>query len=270
MTDAVMPAGATARLDGASVDRAGAARGIPYGSPAATCAPDAGAPHRSARVIAETVRAATILPPEEGSRLLLDLVLTGGPWSSAAVARRLPSGAWGTWAGRGPLAQECDRIQWDVGEGPARGALTADLVTVTWVTADRRWPAWQARVAALGARSAVAVRLHVGHPLGVLTAYGTGSADPAGTAVDHLRTMAAHLSVVLDAADRRENLERAMVNRGVIGQAIGLLVERYAITADQAFATLRRMSQDENVKMAQLATALTRTGDLPGLHRRGG
>lgn len=72
----------------------------------------------------------------------------------------------------------------------------------------------------------------------------------------HLQAMAAHLSALLDASDRLHHLEMAMRSRGAIGQAIGLLVERYGIAADQSFATLRRIFQDENVNMAQVAKVL--------------
>ena len=280
MTDAVAPADGVAGLVGARVDGAGVGGAAVDGAAVdgavePMCRPGgsespATPVDLTALALAEAVRTAIGRPPEEGARLLLELAVAAGPWSSAAVARRLPSGAWGTWTGSSPLAQVCDPVQWEIGEGPAREALVAGLVTVSPLIGDGRWPAWQTQVAALGARSVAAVRLHAGTPLGVLTAYGVDPVAPAGPAVDHLRTMAALLSVLLDSADRRANLERAMVNRGVIGQAIGVLVERYGITSDQAFATLRRMSQDENVKMSQLATVLVRTGDLPGLHLRGG
>ncbi len=277
MTDAVTSVGGLdgVRADGAAVDGAAVDDG---GGPAHLCRgheQPARRTDRSALAVAEAARAAIGRPAEEGTRLLLELAVAGGPWSSAAVARRLPSGAWGTWTASGPLAEACDPVQWQIDEGPSREALVADLIAVSAVIGDGRWPAWQARVAALGARSAAAVRLHTGNPLGVLTAYGAEPIAPARSAsdtsaIDHLRTMAAHLSVLLDSADRRANLERAMVNRGVVGQAIGVLIERYGVTAEQAFATLRRVSQNENVKMAELATVLTRTGELPGLHRRGG
>ena len=223
----------------------------------------------SSRSIAEAVRSAATLPDQDGSRLLMELTLAGGPWDSAAVARRAPSGSWGTWAGTGALGQACDRLQWELGEGPARDALTTGLVSAHRLTADPRWPTWRAEVRALGGRAAVSARLHAGRTLGTLTVYATHPIDPDRAAVDHLRTMAAHLSVLIDMADRRRNLEQGMVNRGIVGQAIGLLVERYGIAADQAFATLRRISQSENQKMAHLATVLVQTGDLPGLHGRG-
>lgn len=266
MTDAVASVDGAAGLDGAP------AAGVSAAVDGLDGVSEIVATERypSARAIAEAVHAAMDMPAEEGTRLLLELAIAPGPWSSAAVARRLPTGTWGTWTGSSALAQLCDRVQWDIGAGPARDALTGDLVTVTRLIGDPRWPAWAEQVAALGARSAAAVRLPASRPLGVLSVYGSEPADPDRPAIEHLRTMAAHLSVLLEAVDRRENLERGMVNRGVIGQAIGVLVERYGITVDQAFATLRRVSQNENVKLARLAADLMRTGDLPGLHRPGG
>ncbi len=54
----------------------------------------------------------------------------------------------------------------------------------------------------------------------------------------------------------------ALANADVIGQAKGILMERFKVDADQAFALLTRVSQDRNVKLHVLATELTRTGSL--------
>lgn len=223
----------------------------------------------SSRTIAEAVRTAANLPAPDGARLLMELTLAGGPWDSAAIARRLPRGRWGTWAGTGPLGQMCDQAQWELGEGPACDALKADLVSAADLSAEQRWPAWRATAEPLGGRAAVAARLHARRTLGTLTLYADRPVMPGRAGVEHLHTMAAHLSVLLGAADRLHHLDEAMRNRGTIGQAIGLLVERYGIAPDQAFGTLRRISQNENVKIAYLATVLLETGELPGLYRRG-
>jgi AmiR/NasT family two-component response regulator len=50
------------------------------------------------------------------------------------------------------------------------------------------------------------------------------------------------------------------VNRDVIGQAKGILMERFKITSDQAFAVLAKVSQDTNRKVSALAEELARTG----------
>lgn len=62
---------------------------------------------------------------------------------------------------------------------------------------------------------------------------------------------------------RMEGLERALVTREMIGQAIGILMERERITADQAFDILRRASQRLNVKLRDVAQDLVDTGERP-------
>jgi AmiR/NasT family two-component response regulator len=52
----------------------------------------------------------------------------------------------------------------------------------------------------------------------------------------------------------------ALVNRDVIGQAKGILMERFKITSDQAFAVLAKVSQDTNRKLSAIAEDLARTG----------
>lgn len=259
MTDAVTPVDGAAGFDGSPID------GAMY---TVVDTADPGRP--SSRVIGEAVRTAVTMPAQDGARLLMELILAGGPWDSAAVARRQPSGQWGTWAGSGPLGQRCDQIQWNVGEGPAWDVLTAELVSARDLTADPRWPAWRAQAVPLGGRAAIATRLHAGRTLGALTMYADRPIAPDRAAFEHLHAMSAHLSALLESADRLRNLEEAMRSRGTIGQAIGLLRERYGISAERAFDALRRISQNDNVKIAHLAAALVQTGDLPGLHLRGG
>ena len=83
--------------------------------------------------------------------------------------------------------------------------------------------------------------------------------------VEAARVIGAHASVVLAHARTRDNLSRAMDTRSQIGRAQGILMERYGLNPASAFAVLRRLSQDQNVKMAALAEQLINTGRLPGL-----
>jgi hypothetical protein len=62
----------------------------------------------------------------------------------------------------------------------------------------------------------------------------------------------------LEAADLRvTNLERALLSRDVIGQAKGMLMAQRGITAEEAFDVLRSTSQNLNIKLAQIAEAIT-------------
>jgi AmiR/NasT family two-component response regulator len=48
----------------------------------------------------------------------------------------------------------------------------------------------------------------------------------------------------------------------VIGQAKGILMERYKMTAPMAFALLAKTSQDTNRKLHEVAESLAPTGNL--------
>jgi hypothetical protein len=70
-----------------------------------------------------------------------------------------------------------------------------------------------------------------------------------------------------DAQDQVRHLLVALEHRTVTGQATGIVMERYGLSADKAFRVLLRLSQDQNVKLYELACRLTLTGDAPGLRR---
>lgn len=65
-----------------------------------------------------------------------------------------------------------------------------------------------------------------------------------------------------DLGNQIEQLRAALETRDVIGQAKGILMERYKVTDDDAFAMLNRASQHCNVKLRDLARELTESGAL--------
>jgi AmiR/NasT family two-component response regulator len=67
---------------------------------------------------------------------------------------------------------------------------------------------------------------------------------------------AAHASVALGYAWERENLRRAIEHRTVIGNATGLLMERFQLDNQAAFAYLARMSSTKNEKLKDIAARL--------------
>jgi hypothetical protein len=72
--------------------------------------------------------------------------------------------------------------------------------------------------------------------------------------------LAAHLAVAVAGGREMDNRTIAMVNRTVIGQAEGILMERYRITADHAFELLRESSLKTGNRLVHVAEELTRTG----------
>ena len=99
--------------------------------------------------------------------------------------------------------------------------------------------------------------------MGTLNAYSLkpDAFDVDDQAVAHI--LARHAAVALGNARKIENLWLAVDARKRIGQAQGILMERFDLTADQAFAVLLRYSQDNNVKLRVVADRLVETRELP-------
>ncbi len=60
-----------------------------------------------------------------------------------------------------------------------------------------------------------------------------------------------------------DHLRIALERRTVIGEATGILMERYRLGPDAAMDVLRRLSQDGNRKLHDLAVELVQTSSLP-------
>jgi len=106
-------------------------------------------------------------------------------------------------------------------------------------------------------RSIMAFQMFIaGETMGALNVY---SEEP--NAFDtHSREIglifAAHSSVAWNTARREDQFKRALASRDTIGQAKGMIMERYSVDAVQAFEVLRKLSQDSNVPLIQIATEL--------------
>jgi GAF domain-containing protein len=153
------------------------------------------------------------------------------------------------------VAEELDRLQTDLGEGPLFDAL-AEEPTVHFpdLTAESRWPRFVEAATRLGVRCMLSFRLYAGDGnVGVLSVYG---AEPSAFSPESIATgevLAQHAAVALASALAEEKLQIALSNRDVIGQAKGLLMQRDNLSGLQAFATLTRASQETNLKLASVA-----------------
>ena len=76
---------------------------------------------------------------------------------------------------------------------------------------------------------------------------------------------AAHSSVAWNSARRDEQFKRALASRDLIGQAKGMIMERYGVDAVQAFELLRKLSQDSNVPLIKVATRTRRESSVDEL-----
>lgn len=168
------------------------------------------------------------------------------------------------------LPQQADAVQTEVGEGPCLSAVFEQrTVRVPDLSREERWPEFAARAVELGVRSMLSFQLYVeGDNLGALNLYSRepNAFDDESEQVGLL--FASHAGVAFADARKLDHLRVAVDTRDLIGQAKGILMERYQISADQAFRVLARVSQDTNRKLVAVAEELATTRELTGLTRQ--
>lgn len=161
-----------------------------------------------------------------------------------------------TRAATGELVWALDKLQYGLGEGPCVETLReADVVAAPHIARDERWPNYVPRAVDLGLRSQLAVKLFLDETgtLGGLNMYSTHSdeLDPDAEGIAEL--FATHAAVALGNARTVDGLGKALETRTLIGQALGLVMERYTLSTDAAFGFLTRTSSHSNVKLRDIA-----------------
>jgi GAF domain-containing protein len=173
----------------------------------------------------------------------------------------------------GQIAMDADELQYERGYGPCLDAgRSGEVFVVQDMRAEERWPDYAAHVAKLGVRSSLSIPLPFqGATIGALNNYARhpgafGESDvPLGEEVAAFVAIAVgNAEAAARATDDVANMRQAMASRAVIEQAKGILMERYKITAEQAFTLLTHASQRSNVKLRDVAEELTATGVLRG------
>ncbi len=160
------------------------------------------------------------------------------------------------------LASDFDVLQDETGEGPCLDAIWhQETVRVDDLAGDPRWPVLGPRAADRGVRSMLCLQLFVHRDtLGALDLLGRTTSAFTDESEHVGLLLASHAAIAAADAQHLENVTSALVNRDVIGQAKGILMERFKITAAQAFAVLAKVSQDTNRKVSAVAEDLVRTG----------
>ncbi|MFF3643492.1 GAF and ANTAR domain-containing protein [Streptomyces sp. NPDC002564] len=166
-----------------------------------------------------------------------------------------------------PLVEESDRLQEKLGEGPCFDAACTGHPVFRIADVEKeqvRWRAYAPRAHALGIGSMMGFLLYTEDEdnLGALNLY---SRSP-GAFTDASETagwlLASHAAVAFSSAREHADMQRAVATRHIIGEAIGILMARRRLTEDEAFDVLRRYSQENNVKLHEVARQLCEHGTL--------
>ena len=158
-----------------------------------------------------------------------------------------------------------DAQQYELQEGPCYVAATHEQQVISSdLAADERFPRYGAVAVAEGVRAQIGVRLFNGPTSqGALNLYSgqVGAFDDLGS----LSALFAHQAgQAIGYAQEIDGLAQAVRTRTTIGQAVGIVMERYQLNDERAFAFLQRLSSHRNVKLRVVAQELVAdVGDRP-------
>jgi GAF domain-containing protein len=163
--------------------------------------------------------------------------------------------------GTSDLIYKLDALQVEHGEGPCiEAALDELIVRTNDFETEQRWPKYSRAVRETGVRSGLSFKLYTGEQTaGALNLFSmkpnafTGESEAIGS------VLAAHAAAAILASRHDEQLRSALNTRDTIGQAKGIIMERYKLDAVGAFDMLRRLSQDMNTRLAEIAQRVIAT-----------
>ncbi len=218
------------------------------------------APTDFARSIEQAAR--TLYAPrslDDTLQTIIEVACNSVPgFDHAGIATIEKNGAVETRAFTGDLVLQLDKLQYSLHEGPCSDALDGpEAVVVSSLRTEERWPQYVPQARCAGVRSQLAVKLYLAEgTLGGINFYSTTADDVTDEAQAFARLFATHAAIALGHAQERAHLNEGMQTRRVIGQALGILMERYEMNEDRAFAFLVRASSHRNIKLRLIAEEL--------------
>ena len=198
------------------------------------------APRRVDDVLSDVTTAVMELIPGTDSAGIL-LVGRGGKFESLAGTSELP--------------HQLDELQMTFNEGPCvEAALDEVIVRTDDFRTEERWPKYSPAVVEIGVLSGLSIKLYTAErTAGALNMFAfkphafDGEDETTGV------VLAAHAAAAILASRHGEQLESALSTRDRIGQAKGIIMERFGVDDVQAFEMLRKLSQDGNTRLVDVA-----------------
>jgi hypothetical protein len=171
--------------------------------------------------------------------------------------------------------RKLDELQNDFHEGPCVSALDEPPERGAQLAVDlagddaQRWPQFAPRVVEAGYRAMASVSLSTDDGTRAalnLYSHAPRSFDTYSCHVAELFALQA--AGLIFGTNRAVQLQQAVETRDVIGQAKGILMERFTLDDSSAFAMLADASQNANMKLVAVARWLTT--EVAHRHARGG
>jgi GAF domain-containing protein len=164
------------------------------------------------------------------------------------------------------IVRAADLLQMQCNEGPCLSAIAEnDVLLIDHTESDPRWPTWGPQAARIGIGSVLSARMvdTDDSVVGSLNLYARRAAAFGSDDVEIASILTHHATVAYRQASRLSAATRAIDSRTTIGQAEGVLMERFGISPDRAFSVLRRYSSQYNVNLRAVAQGIVDTGQLP-------
>ena len=164
-------------------------------------------------------------------------------------------------------AWELEQVQFQLRQGPLLEVLAEGgrSLVVESVAVDPRWREFAHHSRPLGLRSVLVFRLCAGTTSpGVLTLYSTSAdeIDPAAKVLAEL--FAVHASYAYERRRELEHLNVALASRERIGNAVGVVMERFGLDPQRAFDYLSRVAATQEIKVREVAHELLAGFDESG------
>src|SRR3712207_5560630 len=153
------------------------------------------------------------------------------------------------------LVRDLDTLQYKLGEGPCVATLRDQhMIVAEELQDDTRWPRYVPRATEAGVRAQLGVQLYTSEEtLGGLNFYSTTTSTIHPDAPGSAELFATHAALALDHARHTDQASEAMPTRQLIGQAVGILMERFEITEDRAMLLLVRVATTGQLKLRDVA-----------------
>ena len=169
------------------------------------------------------------------------------------------------------VARHVDSLERETGEGPCLDAIEDEAAQVEPdLAASRSWPQLAARVILeTPVRGAMGFRILVDRrKVGALNLFSDTANGFDRAATERAIVLAAFAGVAINAATSGEDVEglrQGLQSNREIGRAVGMLMVLNGVTEDEAFDMLRRVSQEMNIKVAEVARAVIEERRLPSV-----
>ena len=161
-----------------------------------------------------------------------------------------------------------DEVQQRHGSGPCLSAAWEQhTIRIDDLAAERhRWPEYcRDAVNETPIRSILAFQLFADHQtMGALNFYAEQPNSFDDDATELGLMLATHVAVAWNMVRRDLQFRSALASRDIIGQAKGMIMERFKVDAVQAFELLKRLSQSSNTALVVIAQQLVGAGQHGG------